>query len=73
MAGTVDLLERGFTGLETRGDVLGFDPYLPDALSRMRFRLRYRRHTEIEVVIDHQTLTVGGTAITVDDPARPRP
>ena len=63
MAGTVDLLARGFTGLETRGDVLGFDPYLPDALTRMRFRLRYRRHTEIEVVIDHQTLTVGGTAI----------
>jgi trehalose/maltose hydrolase-like predicted phosphorylase len=61
MAGTVDLLERGFTGLETRADVLGFDPYLPDALSRMRFRLRYRRHTEIDVVIDHDTLTVGGT------------
>ena len=38
MAGTVDLLERGFTGLETRGDVLGFDPYLPEALGRMRFR-----------------------------------
>jgi trehalose/maltose hydrolase-like predicted phosphorylase len=62
MAGTVDLLERGFTGLETREDVLGFDPFLPDALQRMRFRLRYRRHTEIEIVIDHQTLTVGGTA-----------
>jgi trehalose/maltose hydrolase-like predicted phosphorylase len=62
MAGTVDLLERGFTGLETREDVLGFDPLLPDPLQRMRFRLRYRRHTEIEVVIDHQTLTVGGTA-----------
>jgi hypothetical protein len=28
----------------------------------MRFRLRYRRHTEIEVVIDHRTLTVGGSA-----------
>jgi trehalose/maltose hydrolase-like predicted phosphorylase len=63
MAGTVDLLERGFTGLETRADVLGFDPYLPDALARMRFRLRYRRHTEIDVVVDHQTLTVGGTAV----------
>ena len=63
MAGTVDLIERGFTGLETREDVLGFDPYLPDALSRMRFRLRYRRHTEIDVVIDHETLTVGGAAV----------
>jgi trehalose/maltose hydrolase-like predicted phosphorylase len=63
MAGTLDLLERGFTGLETREDLLGFDPFLPDALSRMRFRLRYRRHTEIEVVVDHETLTIGGTAI----------
>jgi trehalose/maltose hydrolase-like predicted phosphorylase len=62
MAGTVDLVQRGFTGLETRGDVLGFDPLLPDALGSMRFRLRYRRHTEVEVVIDHTTLTIGGTA-----------
>jgi trehalose/maltose hydrolase-like predicted phosphorylase len=62
MAGTVDLLQRGFTGLETREDVLGFDPFLPDALRGMRFRLRYRRHTEMEVQIDHETLTVGGTA-----------
>ena len=62
MAGTVDLLQRGFTGLETREDVLGFDPYLPDALHGMRFRMRYRRHTEMEVQIDHQTLAVGGTA-----------
>jgi trehalose/maltose hydrolase-like predicted phosphorylase len=62
MAGTVDLLQRAFTGLETREDVLWLDPFLPDALERLRFRLRYRRHTEIEVSIDHRTLTVGGTA-----------
>jgi trehalose/maltose hydrolase-like predicted phosphorylase len=62
MAGTLDLLQRGFTGLETRGDVLRFDPYLPDALAGMRFRMRYRRHTEMEVVINHETLTVGGSA-----------
>jgi trehalose/maltose hydrolase-like predicted phosphorylase len=63
MAGTVDLLQRGFTGLETREDVLGFDPFLPDALACMRFRMRYRRHAEMEVAIDHQTLTLGGTAV----------
>jgi trehalose/maltose hydrolase-like predicted phosphorylase len=62
MAGTVDLLQRGFTGLETREDVLGFDPFLPDALRSMRFRLRYRRHTEMEAIVNHETLTVGGTA-----------
>ncbi|MBN1097077.1 glycoside hydrolase family 65 protein [Blastococcus sp. TML/C7B] len=62
MAGTLDLLQRGFTGLETREEVLGFDPFLPDALGSVRFRLRYRRHSEVEVTIDHDTLTVGGSS-----------
>jgi trehalose/maltose hydrolase-like predicted phosphorylase len=60
MAGTLDLLQRGFTGLQTRDDALGFDPYLPEALTSMRFRLRYRHHPEVEVTITHHTLTVGG-------------
>ncbi|MCW2704960.1 MAG: Trehalose-6-phosphate phosphatase [Blastococcus sp.] len=62
MAGTVDLLQRAFTGLETRGDALGLDPYLPDALTGMRFRLRYRGHPEGEVTITHDRLTVGSSA-----------
>ena len=62
MAGTVDLLQRGFTGLETRSDALGLDPFLPDALTGMRFRVRYRSHPELEVSITHQALTVGGAA-----------
>jgi trehalose/maltose hydrolase-like predicted phosphorylase len=62
MAGTVDLLERAFTGLETRGDALGLDPYLPDALTGMSFGLRYRGHPEVEVTITHDRLTVGGSA-----------
>jgi trehalose/maltose hydrolase-like predicted phosphorylase len=61
MAGTVDLLLRAFTGLETRSDALGLDPCLPDALAAMRFRLRYRDHPEVEVTITHDRLTVGGS------------
>jgi trehalose/maltose hydrolase-like predicted phosphorylase len=61
MAGTVDLLQRAFTGMETREDVLSFDPVLPDALGSMRFRLRYRAHPEVGVAITHSSLTVGGT------------
>ena len=61
MAGTIDLLQRGFTGLETRKDALWLDPYLPDGLASMRFRLRYRHHPEVEVTIDHERLTVGGS------------
>jgi trehalose/maltose hydrolase-like predicted phosphorylase len=60
MAGTLDLIERGFTGLETRGDVLGLDPCLPDALTGMRFRLRYRDHPEITVAVRQDRVTVGG-------------
>jgi trehalose/maltose hydrolase-like predicted phosphorylase len=59
MAGTVDLLQRGFTGLETRGDVLGLDPYLPDALTGLRFRIHYRRHPDVAVSVTHDTVTVG--------------
>jgi trehalose/maltose hydrolase-like predicted phosphorylase len=62
MAGTVDLLQRGFTGLETRSDALGLDPCLPDALTGMRFRLRYRGHPEVEISITHHSVTVGGSA-----------
>jgi trehalose/maltose hydrolase-like predicted phosphorylase len=62
MAGTVDLLQRGFTGLETRGDALGLDPYLPDQLGTLRFRLRYRTHPQIEVTITHDSVTIGGSA-----------
>jgi trehalose/maltose hydrolase-like predicted phosphorylase len=62
MAGTVDLLQRAFTGLETRGDALGLDPCLPDQLRSMSFGLRYRGHPEVEVTITHERITVGGSA-----------
>ena len=61
MAGTLDLLQRGFTGLETREDMLWLNPALPDALRAMRFRLRYRQHTEVEIAITRDSLTVGGS------------
>ncbi len=60
MAGTIDLLQRGFTGLETRDGQLWLDPYLPDALQRLDFRLRYREHHGIEVSITHDRLTISG-------------
>ncbi len=39
MAGTVDLLQRGHTGIETRGDTLFIDPRLPVELGRLTFRI----------------------------------
>ncbi len=42
MAGTVDLVQRGFTGIETREDTLWLDPVIPDELRELRFEIRYR-------------------------------
>jgi alpha,alpha-trehalase len=44
MAGTVDLLKRCYTGLEMRGDVLRFNPVIPEELGSLDFDLRYRGH-----------------------------
>ena len=50
MAGTVDQLQRGYTGIVTRGDVLYFNPCLPDDLRRLKLKIRYRSHLlEIEM------------------------
>ena len=55
MAGTLDILQRGATGIVTRNDILWFNPCLPEPLSRMRLHLRYRGHS-IDVEITHRQL-----------------
>jgi alpha,alpha-trehalase len=53
MAGTVDQLQRGYTGIVTRGDVLWFNPCLPESLHRMKLKIRYRSHfLDVEVTPD---------------------
>lgn len=42
MAGTVDLVQRGFTGLETRDGVLRLDPVIPAELGELNFEIQYR-------------------------------
>ncbi|MFF7198924.1 glycoside hydrolase family 65 protein [Streptomyces sp. NPDC008079] len=44
MAGTLDLVQRGLTGLEPLGDALRLDPVPLPQLSRFRLSLRYRGH-----------------------------
>jgi alpha,alpha-trehalase len=69
MAGTVDLLQRCFTGLELRDDELHFHPVLPDELRRLAFRLRYRHHSlDVEIGPDALTLVsdpCGAGAISI--------
>ncbi len=49
MAGTLDLVQRGLTGLEPREDALWLDPVPLPALSEYGFSLRYRGHWGVGV------------------------
>jgi len=44
MAGTIDLIQRCYTGLEIRDDVLWFNPQLPEDIKTLSFYVRYRSH-----------------------------
>lgn len=44
MAGTVDLLQRCYTGLELRDNVLWIRPRLPEDIRRLSLVIRYRTH-----------------------------
>ncbi len=57
MAGTLDLLQRAYAGLETRDDVLRLHPAIPAELGSLSFELRYRRHV-VGVEITPTTATV---------------
>jgi alpha,alpha-trehalase len=58
MAGTVDLVQRAFTGIETRDEVLWLSPRLPRGLAMLRFPVRYRRHWGLEVEITRDRVRV---------------
>ncbi len=45
MAGTVDLVQRGYTGLETRNGMLYFSPCLPKGWKALNLWLHYRGHS----------------------------
>jgi trehalose/maltose hydrolase-like predicted phosphorylase len=57
MTGTLDLVQRGYTGLAVEQDVLRFEPALPDEVERLDLRLYYRGH-HLQVALDHSCLRV---------------
>jgi trehalose/maltose hydrolase-like predicted phosphorylase len=59
MAGTVDLVQRGLTGLETREDALWLEPVPLPALSEYGFSLCYRGHRGIGVQLRSGQLRIG--------------
>jgi trehalose/maltose hydrolase-like predicted phosphorylase len=58
MAGTVDLAQRCYTGLETRQDVLWLNPSLPEELAGLDFDVRYRGNWGINLQLTPQLLRV---------------
>ena len=44
MAGTIDLVQRCYTGIEIRDDILWLNPLLPDELGFVRAGFAYRQH-----------------------------
>ncbi|MFO7874321.1 MAG: glycosyl hydrolase family 65 protein [Bacteroidales bacterium] len=57
MAGTMDLIQRCYSGLEIRDDVLWFNPMLPEDINHMAFYVRYRSHW-IKLDITHKKISV---------------
>lgn len=63
MAGTIDLMQRCYVGIEIRANILHFDPALPEDLEVVRAKLRYRRQV-LDVEATHETLTVSSRVFT---------
>ena len=53
MAGCVDLVGRGYTGLECMGDVLRFNPAFPEEIDGLHMHIRYRgQWLELDITTD---------------------
>ena len=57
MAGTVDIIQRCYTGLEIRNGILWINPKLPRELKSLRMRIRYRGHW-IGLDLNHKKLVI---------------
>lgn len=57
MAGAIDILERCYTGLDFRDDVVWLHPQLPIELSELAFTIYYRGH-RLQIQCTHSSVTV---------------
>jgi alpha,alpha-trehalase len=57
MAGTVDIVQRCYTGLVVKDDILWFDPYLPDQVTRIAFTMHYR-HFGLKIELNQEKLRI---------------
>ena len=70
MAGCVDIVQRVYTGIEARGDVLRFNPELPEDLNRLSMHIRYRGHwLELNItsdILELESLHGGAAPIKIE-------
>jgi trehalose/maltose hydrolase-like predicted phosphorylase len=57
MAGTVDLMQRAYPGIEIRDGVLRFEPRLPAGVEQVEFWMQFQR-TPLLVSLDHDQLVL---------------
>ncbi|MDD5557735.1 MAG: glycosyl hydrolase family 65 protein [bacterium] len=57
MAGTVDIVQRCFTGMEFRDDVLCFNPRLPGNRTRLGMKIKYRGNW-FDLMLDGESMTI---------------
>ena len=65
MAGVIDLVQRCYLGIEMRGNVLHFDPALPEGLGRVKVRLRYRGQL-LDIEVDRERLRLRSRPFTAN-------
>lgn len=57
MAGSLDLVQRNYAGLEVGDDALWIRPGLPENIQKITMRIKYRHHW-IFISLDHETLKI---------------
>jgi alpha,alpha-trehalase len=73
MAGTLDLLQRCYTGLEVRDEVLWLNPQLPTGLKRLAFTILYRgqlielQFEDESVIVASQTLEAAPISVGIGE------
>lgn len=65
MAGTVDLMQRCYTGIEMRPEALAFNPRLPAEVTRLSMCLVYGDHV-LDVTVTQDALTVASRPAVAD-------
>jgi len=60
MAGTIDVLQRCFAGVDTRDDVLWLDPHWPKRLGGLKFAIFYRGHVVTVTLTGHTVVVSSG-------------